>query len=321
MFKTPRFWYAKRPNLFARILQPLSWVYTAASKIYQSFKTPSECNAKIVCVGNVTVGGTGKTPLTVTLFEILKANGKAVAIFSKGYGRTLKTPLMQVKPTKHTAQDVGDEPLMMAVRGCDVWVSDDRAQALAELSEQYNVILLDDGLQDSAVIKDVSLLVVDGDKGFGNRLQLPAGPLRAPLPDALNKVQAVFITGNDKYGVEDITGKAKPVFQGGLRSTKKADTAEQAVAFAGIGFPEKFYQTLKDDGVEILATFDFPDHYVYTSSDLDKMIDAYKGRVIYTTEKDYIRIPLEYKKYITPYPVSLKINDENAFVKWLLSAI
>lgn len=294
-----------------RALLPLAALYYSLSTLYKSRVKPYRAKVPVICVGNVTVGGAGKTPVCIVLADMLTRKGVQVAYASRGYKGKLKGPVC-VEVTHH-ADDVGDEPLLLR-RYAPVFVAKKRELAVqAAVSAGAQVVILDDGLQNPSVEKNLSLLIVDGLTGIGNGYLLPAGPLREPLPAALSRADAVVMIGHDQTcliprlkGVPVLHMTPDIVFPDALRH-------ENIVAFAGIGHPEKFFHALKGVSTHLIEAFPFPDHYPYQPSDLERLMvyAAQKGAKLVTTEKDIMRIPARYHTTIEAIPLVLNMDKKN----------
>lgn len=300
--QSPSFWWQDAPSGWGRVLAdalaPLGALYGAGAgrRMRQAgFRSP----LPVLCVGNLVVGGAGKTPLALALAKRLIAAGETPWFLSRGYGSTAEhgAPL-RVDPAAHRAHEVGDEALLLA-RVAPTLVSADRISA-AHLAARHgaSVLILDDGLQNPGLEKDLKLIVVDAAAGIGNGLCLPAGPLRAPLSAQLEFVSAVVIVGEGAQGLrlaETAQRAGKPVIVARLavNADMTAQLAHRRVyAFAGIGRPSKFFATLDELGAEIVGTASFPDHYVFQRAELAVLQRAAQERdaLLVTTEKDLVRL-------------------------------
>lgn len=334
--KAPHFWFGKAYDLRALLLWPFSLLYESISRYhYQQIQAryPQQpLNVPVLCVGNCVVGGAGKTPIVTYLATLLKAHGFSVGLISRGYGGKIKETT-SVNISQHTAQDVGDEPLLLA-NLAPTWIGLDRLYSAKRAMRAGSAILImDDGLQNPMISKDLSFLVVDGQQGFGNHHLLPAGPLRESLNRALSRVDAVVIMGHDVHNVRDEIcifqeklGKKFPVFKANLRPTSQAlnKVKEQPLlAFAGIGYPQKFFRLLEESGGDIRIRQAFPDHYFFKPSMLDKLIEKARKENLQpiTTLKDWIRFPHKYKELIPYFDVVFKPNDEAFFNRFVLGKI
>ena len=316
--KAPDFWFAK-PGFISLLLAPAGWLW-ALGAILRERKGKNAYRAPIpvICIGNVVAGGQGKTPLALYL-----ASHIAGAHFlSSGYGGALPGPLL-VDPERHSYAQVGDEPLLLAQKA-PCWVSKNRTLGIKKAVEAgARCVIMDDGFQDPSIVKDVSLLVVDGIMGFGSGLCIPAGPLREPLSRALRRAAGVVLMGEDEWGVAKEIGD-KPLFRAFIAPDVEPTlwAQKKLAAFAGIGRPQKFFQTLMNIGAELVKTHSFPDHHPYSEQEIEAMIkDAEKrDATLITTTKDYVRIPEKFRKSIAVLPVSIFWDDPASLsLFWLAS--
>ena len=263
----------------------------------------------MLCVGNLTAGGSGKTPIAITLARILTARQHKITFLTRGYRGRLSGPIV-VDPTRHNAHDVGDEALLLAAVAPTI-VSRDRARG-AELADTLgaSVIVMDDGFQNFQLAKDVSFVVVDSETGFGNGRLIPAGPLREPVEQGLARADAVVLLGEGHIRVSPFKG---PVIRAELHPTAPDRFAGRSVfAMAGIGRPEKFFHTLQAMGASVVGTRAFPDHHRYTLLEIEtvKQIAASAGALLVTTEKDYVRIDANRREGIFCVPVHAVFADD-----------
>lgn len=308
--RTRKFW--RKRGLISEAMVPFSVLWFFWMRIREMRAKPQKLSVPVICVGNITAGGAGKTPVAMALATLLLERGKKPAFISRGYGGKLKGP-QKVDPATHTAAEVGDEPLLLArVAPCYIARERVRAAQLA-IAEGATVLIADDGMQNHSFSKDLTLAVVDGFYGFGNRLVMPAGPLRDRVDLALKPADAVILIGrpsNPKV-MDAINAAAKPILMAELQPVTLPDQQQPYVAFAGIGVPDKFFKTLKTIGVFVKKTVPFRDHHPYTAKDVRKLqalADSMKAKLI-TTEKDAVRLPPSFRDKVDILPVALTFDE------------
>jgi tetraacyldisaccharide 4'-kinase len=330
--REPSYWWEK-PGLVSRLLWPAALAYgsVAAGRMRRDGQS---AGIPVICIGNFTLGGTGKTPTAIAFARWLAEAGRKPFFLSRGYGGNLAGPV-RVDAAAHRAGDVGDEPLLLA-RHAPVIVAHDRvAGAALAKDEGATVIVMDDGLQNPSLKKDFSLAVVDGRRGLGNASVFPAGPLRAPLRTQIGRVDAILVVGKGP-GVAQIATIARthnrPLFNARLEpkaDVVKAIGRKRVLAFAGIGDPEKFFSTLATAGIEAMAEESFPDHHVYTQDDAEKLLARAEAEKLLplTTEKDMARLAggsgalATLRARAKDLPVTLVIEEEDALRKLLRTSL
>jgi tetraacyldisaccharide 4'-kinase len=294
--RDPEFWWTEG-SLAARLLQPAALIYgaVAASRMR---KPGSRAGVPVICVGNFTLGGAGKTPTAIAIARMIGEMGERPFFLTRGYGGKEAGPL-KVDPAKHRAADVGDEPLLLA-RHAPVIVAHDRVQgAKLAQDEGASAIVMDDGLQNPSLHKDLGLAVVDARRGLGNASVFPAGPLRAPLKEQMGMIRALLWIGERPQraapAIEEARARRIPILQGQLKldtGALKALGRKKVLAFAGIGDPEKFFSALAAAEVEAVIEENFPDHHPYSAEDARRLLARCdeRGLVPVTTEKDLVRL-------------------------------
>ena len=317
--QAPKFWYRSR-SWQAILLSPLGVLYAWATARRQKNARPTQIDIPVICIGNLNVGGTGKTPTTIAISQMLTSRGIAVHIVSRGYGGSLQA-VTQVDPRSHTADETGDEPLLMAAFA-PTWVANERVEgARAAQNAGADVILLDDGFQDPSLTKDLAIVVVDAARGFGNGRCLPAGPLREPVHVGLKRADAVISIGEPEAQsqfrersavqvgrIAHLTASLKPIEMG-------MPWAEgRYLAFAGIGDPEKFFATLRGLGAPLVRTVALDDHQKLARTMIQRLMKEAQSMnaQLVTTEKDAARLPADLRSGIVSLPVRLEFDDANA---------
>lgn len=317
----PSAWYSstERPPLHLSALVPL---YRTGHFLHHAFAKPYKSKIPVICVGNLVVGGSGKTPLVRYITKMLERTypEKSFCVLSRGYGGKEKGPVA-VSRKEHSYEDVGDEPLMMS-QHLPVIVSANRKSG-AKLAHEnaHSLIIMDDGLQNPHLKKDLSLIVIDGETGFGNQKTLPAGPLREPLSSGLCKADAFIIIGDDKTNVKALLPSNLPVFSAHIKPTFEPNKDQRYIAFCGLGRPEKFKKTLEELDTNVVSFVPFPDHYAYKDEDLAALAQDAKSQnaILITTEKDAVRLPQSFlaEKEIEILPIGLSWDDETAFTAFI----
>jgi tetraacyldisaccharide 4'-kinase len=326
--RDPAFWW-RAPGLLAALLAPLGALYGAVAARRMA-RAGRRARVPVICIGNLTLGGAGKTPAAIAVARMLQAAGERPAFLTRGYGGRLAGPIV-VEPT-HTATDVGDEPLLLA-RVAPTIVARDRIAGADAVPADTTVIVMDDGFQNPSLEKNIAVLVIDGKRGIGSGKVFPAGPLRAPLKPQLDRCLALLVVGEPGESARGLMEASfrdlLPSLMGRLvpdpdATARLAD--RQVLAFAGIGDPEKFYATLRAAGIAVAQTRSFADHHVFTASEAAELITDADSRdlMLVTTEKDHARMTgnpalAALAARSETLPVRLVIDHENALRSMLSS--
>ena len=317
--KTPLFWYKKK-SLLCIFLLPLSMLWLFISFLKNKFKKKYYFNIPIICVGNAIAGGGGKTPLILELCKNYKNKKVLIHVVYKAYKVKTNNKVIKINST-HKASDVGDEPILIS-KHCPTWICNKRKDGIiAAINDKADLILLDDGLQDNSILKNVNILVANENQGNGNNLVIPAGPLRERVSTSLNKSDCIFFYGKKATAKKLFADYRKEVYIGSigtniplLNSMKK----KKIIAFAGIAHPDNFFNMLSKYKLKLVKKIYFPDHYIYTKKDILKIIHLSKNKsaVILTTSKDYIKVPHDLKKYITVIQINVNF-EKKLFLNFL----
>jgi tetraacyldisaccharide 4'-kinase len=327
--REPAFWW--RPG-GGSVLSPLAGIYGAVAAL--RMRSPGQnVGVPVICLGNLTVGGAGKTPAALAVGRLLLAAREHPFFLTRGYGGQLAGPV-RVDPGNHSAADVGDEPLLLA-RLAPTIVARDRL-AGAKIARRFGAtaIVMDDGFQNPALAKELAILVVDGRRGIGNGRTIPAGPLRAPLETQIARAQALIVVGArqavaafiplaNRHNVAIFHGRLEPD-----RDTVAALGGHKVLAFAGIADPEKFFDTLAQAGIAVAERASFPDHHRYTAAEAQALIGRADAANLMplTTEKDLVRLAGDPHLAVlagraSALPVRLAIEEQEEFKRMVLAVL
>lgn len=318
----PQFWYAQedKPSAIkSTLLQPFSYLYRGVSAMDKAITFTRKSPIPVICIGNLTMGGAGKTPTARTILDLVNEYGKfpTPCFLMRGYGGSYRGPI-EVDPTIHTVYDVGDEALMQA-RYAPVILARNRYRgALLAQKLGYDIIIMDDGFQNPKLKKDLSLIVIDGGFGFGNGRVFPAGPLRETVQGGCRRAAAAIVINRqpetDMSALHDLRQ-----FDATMRlidGNERTENSQKVIAFTGIARPEKFFQTLEANGYHLHAHYGFPDHHIFTHGQLQKLVERAKnaGVGLITTEKDWIRLSAKWHNDISYLKISIDLPE--SFKSW-----
>ncbi|HET7714516.1 MAG TPA: tetraacyldisaccharide 4'-kinase [Bauldia sp.] len=331
MTSAPRFWWRPERTGAATVLWPASKLWGAAAAWRMDRPPRFRPTVPVVCIGNFVVGGAGKTPTCLTLARIARGRGLKPGFLTRGYGGSAKGPLL-VDPKFHRADTVGDEALLLAASAPTVVGGDRVAGAKVLLAQGVELIVMDDGFQNPALAKDLSLVCVDAEVGIGNGMVTPSGPLRAPLAHQLRKADALIIIGEGER-VEPLIRTAaragRPVLRATLKPARVREWRKEPIlAFAGIGRPEKFFASLAAVGAAVKRTVPFPDHHRFSEADAVALIARAEkdGLRLVTTEKDMARLAgaegtlAKLREMASAFAVTLEFENPTAVAEMILAA-
>ena len=326
------FWWYRRNSALGSALAPLGRLYGRIAEKRYAEVEPYRSRLKVICIGNFTAGGGGKTPTAIAVATMLKELGAKPAFLTRGYGGTSKGPVL-VKG--QSAEEVGDEPLLLAEIAPTMVAADRVAGAKALEATDASVIVMDDGFQNPSLAKDLSLVVVDGGAGIGNGLIIPAGPLRAPLDAQIARASALIVIGDEERVaklVEAFAAQAKPVLKARMvpRQDRRWLSVLPVIGFAGIARPSKFFATLRNEGARLIDSRAYPDHYRYSERQARSLLKEAKNynAMLVTTEKDHVRLDgepdsavAELKHRSRPFPIRIEFADKEAVTALLAAAL
>ncbi len=311
MLKTPKFWTEK--NLIAYALLPLSWIYFIGFHVKKYFTKTTKISKPVICVGNLIAGGSGKTPTAIAIGKILHEMAQEFCYLSRGYMSDGSKFLLLRKFDNNKAEQVGDEPLLL-IETAPTFVSQNRLFGALQVEKmtEFKLVVLDDGMQNESLHRDFTILVVDGKIGFGNGFLIPAGPMRETLGTGLKKADLVVIIGEPEADLlKKLEGKI-------IIKSKVIPTnldkffGKKLIAFCGLAYPKKFFSFLRDEGFDVIETYDFPDHYLYKNKDLKMLcrMAEEKNATLITTRKDWVKFSPAYQQKILHLDVMLDLENK-----------
>ena len=314
--KAPRYW--QKRGFVSTLVIPLSWLYQLFGLVRALITRPYRADLPVICVGNITSGGTGKTPVSAYLADVAIAKGLAPVILSRGYGGSLSGPCL-IDPQNHDASQCGDEPLLLC-QTAPVVIARNRAKGakFIEAQGQFDLIIMDDGMQNPQLHKDSIILVFDGTVGIENSRVLPAGPLRTSPKAGAKQADLIIMNGPDETGLAKRLASVSgaPIIHAALKAGTPVPQIEHQTAlyaFAGIGRPNRFFDTLNKEGYLLSQTKAFGDHHHYSQADISGLIEGARAlsAMLITTAKDWVRLSKAHQKHIAYLPVSLHISSQD----------
>ena len=323
MFKAPKFWYLKRDSLLSNSLYPFSLIFRLGTKLRKIFSIEKKAKLPIICVGNIVIGGAGKTPVALKIGSMLKQAGYNPHFVSKGYGGLEKNNTL-VKDW-HSPKSVGDEPLLLS-EIAPTWIGLDRNKSFILAYENgADCIVMDDGFQNPTLQKNFSIIVINGEQGFGNKRVIPSGPLRESISRGLSRTNLVITIGEISDSVKGKIPEHIPLIAAKFK-IKEDDLmlkSQRITAFAGIAYPEKFFNSLKLVKANIVDNISYSDHHIYSENDLLYLAEiANKNKsILVTTKKDFVRIPKSFRSLVKTIDGFIQLNDETLLLEILSNLI
>ncbi len=319
MLKAPKFWYKKTDTYLSNTLYPLSLIFRIGTKLRNAISRKSTSDLPVICIGNIVVGGAGKTPVALKLGAMLKQKGYNPHFVSKGYGGIENNNTL-VK-NWHSPQSVGDESLLLS-EIAPTWIGKDRNKSF-KLAKNYGAdcIIMDDGFQNPTLQKDFSIIVINGEQGFGNKRVIPSGPLRESISRGISRANLIIIIGEIDKDVKKKIPNILPVIHGNFKISKKNKIYknQKVTAFAGIAYPEKFYNSLNEQGAILEKKISYPDHHIFDENDMLNLAETANltKSILVTTKKDFVRIPKSYRSLVSTLDGEIEFEDENLLIEIL----
>ena len=322
MLKAPKFWYLKKDTFLSRSLYPLSLLFRLGTKIRNIASHNNKFKFPVICIGNIVVGGAGKTPVAIKIGELLKIAGYNPHFISKGYAGIVKRSTLV--ETWHSPKSVGDEPLLLS-QIAPTWIGKDRNNSI-KLAKNMGAdcIIMDDGFQNPSIHKDFSIIVINAAQEFGNRRVMPAGPLRESIKRGLSRTNLIVMIGEITNSLQKIIPDHIPIIEAKFKinNENKIFKGQKITAFAGIAYPEKFFNSLREQGAKIIKEITYPDHHIYDENDLLSLAEiANKTQsILVSTQKDFVRIPKSYRSLVNTLEGKIFFEKED-IIKEILTNI
>jgi len=323
MLKAPKFWYKKKDTYLSRSLYPLSLIFRLGTKIKNITSTSKKSPIPIICIGNIVVGGAGKTPVSLKIGKILIQAGYKPHFISKGYAGLIKSSTL-VEPW-HSPISVGDESILLS-KIAPTWIGQNRIKS-ANLAKEHdaNCLIMDDGFQNPTIFKDLSIIVINTSQEFGNKQVMPAGPLRESIKRGLSRTNLIIVIGNITENLKKTIPDHIPIISAKfeIKKENKIFKRQKITAFAGIAYPEKFFTSLVEQGATIVKKVIYPDHHIYDENDLLNLAEtANKTQsILVSTQKDFVRIPKSYRSLVNTLDGEIIFNNEDLVVEILSNVI
>ena len=323
MLKAPKFWYQKKDTYLSNSLYPFSLLFRLGTKIRSLISIKKKSPLPIICIGNIVVGGAGKTPVSLKIGKLLIKAGYKPHFISKGYaGLIKKSTLVQ---SWHSATSVGDESILLS-KIAPTWIGVDRINSskLAK-KEGGDCLIMDDGFQNPTILKNFSIIVVNASQEFGNKRVMPSGPLRESVKRGISRTNLVVSIGEISDELKKTIPSNIPIFKAKfeINTENKNFKGQHITAFAGIAYPEKFFKSLEEQGGKIVKQIIYSDHYIYNENDLLSLAEtANKTKsILVSTQKDYVRIPKPYRSLINTLEGEIVFENENLLIEILSNVI
>ena len=322
MLKAPKFWYLKKDTYLSRSLYPFSLIFRLGTKIRNLANHPNKSILPTICIGNIVVGGAGKTPVALKIGKILIKAGYYPHFISRGYAGIVKSNTLV--ESWHSPKSVGDESLLLS-EVAPTWIGINRNKSIMLASSKGgNCIIMDDGFQNPTIHKDLSIVVINSSQEFGNKRVMPAGPLRESIKRGLSRTNLIIVIGKVTKSLKEIIPNHIPLIQASFNidNENKIFKGQKITAFAGIAYPEKFFTSLTEQGAKIVKKITYPDHHIYDENDLLSLAEIANNTqsILVSTQKDYVRIPKTYRSLVNTLNGEILFENEN-LIKEILTNI
>tara|TARA_Y100001970_G_scaffold293794_1_gene443271 strand:- start:866 stop:1858 length:993 start_codon:yes stop_codon:yes gene_type:complete len=323
MLKAPKFWYLKKDTYLSSSLFPLSLLFRLGTKLRSLFSKEKQSELPIICIGNIVVGGAGKTPVSLKIGQMLIEAGYSPHFVSKGYaGLEKNNTLIE---SWHSPKRVGDESILLA-EVAPTWVGVDRNRSFNLAKDKgADCIVMDDGFQNPTIKKDFSIIVINGEQEFGNKRVIPSGPLRESINRGLTRTNLIIVIGKISNEIKEKIPSHIPIIYSSfaINNENKTFKGQKILAFAGIAYPEKFFNSLRDQGAKLVKEIIYPDHHIYDENDLLNLAEiANKTQsILVTTKKDFVRIPKSYRSLVNTLEGKIEFEDENLLLEILSNVV
>ncbi len=323
MLKAPKFWYLKKDTYLSSSLFPLSLLFRLGTKLRSLFSKEKQSELPIICIGNIVVGGAGKTPVSLKIGQMLIEAGYSPHFVSKGYaGLEKNNTLIE---SWHSPKKVGDESILLA-EVAPTWVGVDRNRSFNLAKDKgADCIVMDDGFQNPTIKKDFSIIVINGEQEFGNKRVIPSGPLRESINRGLTRTNLIIVIGKISNEIKEKIPSHIPIIYSSfaINNENKTFKGQKILAFAGIAYPEKFFNSLRDQGAKLVKEIIYPDHHIYDENDLLNLAEiANKTQsILVTTKKDFVRIPKSYRSLVNTLEGKIEFEDENLLLEILSNVV
>ena len=323
MLKAPKFWYIKKDTYLSFILYPFSFIFRLGTKIRNITGYANKSSLPIICIGNIVVGGAGKTPVALKIGKILLKAGYNPHFISKGYAGIIKTNTLV--ESWHSPKSVGDESLLLS-KVAPTWIGINRNESIKLAAHQgSDCIIMDDGFQNPSIYKDFSIIVINASQEFGNKRVMPAGPLRESIKRGLSRTNLVIVIGDVTDYLQKTIPNHIPIISAkfNINNENKIFKGQKITAFAGIAYPEKFFTSLREQGAKIVKEITYPDHHIYDENDLLSLAEtANKTQsILVSTQKDFVRVPKSYRSLVNTLDGEIVFENKNLIQEILTNVI